>query len=60
MNVVSIMAHQDDEMHCLGTMLKARARGDRLFLSPSPTARKGVSSSRISIQARRAAFATPR
>jgi N-acetylglucosamine malate deacetylase 1 len=31
MNVVSIMAHADDEMRCLGTMLKCRARGDRLF-----------------------------
>jgi LmbE family N-acetylglucosaminyl deacetylase len=31
MNVVSIMAHQDDEMRCLGTMLKCRARGDRLW-----------------------------
>jgi LmbE family N-acetylglucosaminyl deacetylase len=30
MNVVSIMAHQDDEMFCLGTMLRCRARGDRL------------------------------
>src|SRR4051812_31044641 len=30
MNFVSIMAHQDDEMRCLGTMLKCRARGDRL------------------------------
>lgn len=30
MNVVSIMAHQDDEMRCLGTMLKCRARGDHL------------------------------
>ncbi|MEX0886708.1 MAG: PIG-L family deacetylase [Phycisphaeraceae bacterium] len=30
MNVVSIMAHQDDEMRCLGTMLKCRERGDRL------------------------------
>lgn len=30
MNVVSIMAHQDDEMRCLGTMLKCRARGDQL------------------------------
>jgi N-acetylglucosamine malate deacetylase 1 len=29
-NVVSIMAHQDDEMRCLGTMLKCRARGDDL------------------------------
>ena len=31
MNVVSIMAHQDDEMRCLGTMLKCQARGDKLF-----------------------------
>ena len=31
MNVVSIMAHQDDEMRCLGTMLKCRERGDRLW-----------------------------
>ncbi len=30
MNVLSIMAHADDEMRCLGTMLKCRARGDRL------------------------------
>ncbi|HET8524834.1 MAG TPA: PIG-L family deacetylase [Thermomicrobiales bacterium] len=30
MHVVSIMAHQDDEMRCLGTMLKCRARGDSL------------------------------
>lgn len=30
MNVVSIMAHQDDEMRCLGTMLKCKARGDTL------------------------------
>jgi LmbE family N-acetylglucosaminyl deacetylase len=29
MNVVSIAAHQDDiELHCLGTLLKYRARGD--------------------------------
>ncbi len=31
MNVVSIMAHQDDEMICLGTMLRCRDRGDNLF-----------------------------
>jgi len=31
MNVVSIMAHQSDEMRCLGTMLKCLARGDRLY-----------------------------
>lgn len=30
MNVVSVMAHQDDELRCLGTMLKMRARGDSL------------------------------
>lgn len=33
MNVLSLMAHQDDEMRCLGTMLKCRARGDRLFFA---------------------------
>ena len=30
MNVVSVMAHQDDELMCLGTMLKMRDRGDAL------------------------------
>ncbi len=30
MNVVSVMAHQDDELMCLGTMLKMQARGDAL------------------------------
>jgi len=30
MNVVSVMAHQDDELVCLGTMLKMQARGDAL------------------------------
>ena len=30
MNVVSIFAHQDDEMRCLGTMLKCKIRGDSL------------------------------
>jgi LmbE family N-acetylglucosaminyl deacetylase len=26
------MAHQDDEMQCLGTMLRGHRRGDRLWL----------------------------
>jgi LmbE family N-acetylglucosaminyl deacetylase len=30
MDVVSVMAHQDDELVCLGTMLKMQAQGDRL------------------------------
>jgi LmbE family N-acetylglucosaminyl deacetylase len=30
MNVVSVMAHQDDELMCLGTMLKMQQRGDAL------------------------------
>ena len=30
MNVVSIMAHQDDEERCLGTMLRCQGRGDGL------------------------------
>ena len=41
MNVVSLMAHQDDEMRCLGTMLKCRARGDRLFFVTLTDGSKG-------------------
>ena len=41
MNVVSIMAHQDDEMRCLGTMLKCRARGDRLWFITLTDGAKG-------------------
>jgi len=40
-NVVSIMAHQDDEMRCLGTMLKCRARGDRLHFITLTDGSKG-------------------
>lgn len=42
MNVVSIMAHQDDEMRCLGTMLKCRTRGDRLFFVTLTDGSKGM------------------
>ncbi len=41
MNVVSVMAHQDDEMHCLGTMLKCRAHGDRLWFVTLTDGSKG-------------------
>jgi len=41
MNVVSIMAHQDDEMRCLGAMLKCQARGDRLFFVTLTDGSKG-------------------
>lgn len=41
MNVASIMAHQDDEMRCLGTMLRCRARGDRLFFVTLTDGAKG-------------------
>jgi LmbE family N-acetylglucosaminyl deacetylase len=41
MNVVSLMAHQDDEMHCLGAMLKCRARGDRLWFITVTDGSKG-------------------
>ena len=41
MNVVSIMAHQDDEMRCLGTMLKCRDRGDALFFVTLTDGSKG-------------------
>lgn len=58
MNIVSIMAHQDDEMRCLGTLLKCRKRGDRLFfvtltdgsagvLQDPPLSRKAAASLRI-------------
>jgi len=42
MNVVSIMAHQDDEMRCLGTMLKCKARGDMLFFITLTDGSKGM------------------
>ena len=41
MNVVSIMAHQDDEMRCLGTMLKCRGRGDNLHFITLTDGSKG-------------------
>jgi LmbE family N-acetylglucosaminyl deacetylase len=40
-NVVSIMAHQDDEMRCLGTMLRCAERGDRLFFITLTDGSKG-------------------
>ncbi len=41
MNIVSVMAHADDEMRCLGTMLKCRARGDQLFFITLTDGSKG-------------------
>ena len=41
MNVVSIAAHQDDEMRCLGTMLKCKARGDDLHFITVTDGSKG-------------------
>jgi LmbE family N-acetylglucosaminyl deacetylase len=41
MNIVSLMAHQDDEINCLGTMLKCRDRGDRLFFITVTDGSKG-------------------
>ena len=41
MHVVSIMAHADDEMRCLGTLLKCRARGDRLHFVTLTDGSKG-------------------
>jgi LmbE family N-acetylglucosaminyl deacetylase len=40
-NVVSIMAHADDEMRCLGSMLKCQRRGDRLFFITLTDGSKG-------------------
>lgn len=42
MNVVSIMAHQDDEMRCLGTLLKCRARGDTISFIVLTDGSKGM------------------
>ncbi|MBL9216732.1 MAG: PIG-L family deacetylase [Opitutaceae bacterium] len=42
MNVVSILAHQDDEFCCLGTMLKCRDRGDRLFFITTTDGSNGM------------------
>jgi len=41
MNVVSIMAHQDDEMRCLGTMLKYHERGHHLHFVTLTDGSKG-------------------
>jgi LmbE family N-acetylglucosaminyl deacetylase len=41
MHVVSVMAHQDDEMRCLGTMLKCAERGDRLYFITLTDGSKG-------------------
>jgi N-acetylglucosamine malate deacetylase 1 len=41
MNVVSIMAHPDDEMRCLGAVLKCRARGDALWFISVTDGSKG-------------------
>jgi len=41
MNVVSIMAHQDDEMRCLGTMIRCRQRGDTLWFVTVTDGSKG-------------------
>ena len=41
MKVVSIMAHADDEMRCLGTMLKCKERGDQLFFVTLTDGSKG-------------------
>ena len=41
MHIVSLMAHQDDEMMCLGTMLKCRSRGDQLHFITVTDGSKG-------------------
>jgi LmbE family N-acetylglucosaminyl deacetylase len=43
MNIAFIGAHQDDEMFCLGTLLRYRERGDRLFLICATNGDKGMS-----------------
>ncbi|TFG65891.1 MAG: hypothetical protein E4H27_10405 [Anaerolineales bacterium] len=41
MHIVSIMAHQDDEMQCLGTLLKYHARGDQIHFVTVTDGAKG-------------------
>jgi LmbE family N-acetylglucosaminyl deacetylase len=43
MNITFVGAHQDDEMFCLGTLLKCRQRGDRLSLICTTNGDKGMS-----------------
>ena len=41
MHIVSLMAHQDDEMKCLGTLLKYHARGDQIHFVTLTDGSKG-------------------
>lgn len=43
MKIVCIGAHQDDEMHCLGTLLKYRRRGDEIGFVCVANGDKGAS-----------------
>lgn len=43
MKIVCVAAHQDDEMHCLGTFLKYRARGDEIAFICIANGDKGAS-----------------
>ncbi len=43
MNITFVGAHQDDEMFCLGSLLKYRERGDRLSLICVTNGDKGMS-----------------
>jgi LmbE family N-acetylglucosaminyl deacetylase len=41
MHIVSLMAHQDDEMYCLGALLKYRARGEKVYFITLTDGAKG-------------------
>jgi len=41
MNVVCVGAHQDDEMHCLGTLIKYANRGDHIVIAAISNGDKG-------------------
>jgi LmbE family N-acetylglucosaminyl deacetylase len=41
MNVVCVAAHQDDEMNCLGTLIKCAARGDKITVITVSNGDKG-------------------
>lgn len=42
MKVVTVMAHQDDELQCLGTLLRMRERGDSIALVCTSSGNKGL------------------
>jgi LmbE family N-acetylglucosaminyl deacetylase len=42
MKVVTVLAHQDDELQCLGTLLRMRERGDSIAIVCTSSGNKGL------------------